>query len=130
MFCSIFQIGLFRPLSYVFVLSIRLIVNKKFPKTGFNREYLVLEATALPTEPQHFFDQGGLHSSVQFISAYYPAAPDSIPKHIYVFFELYSLKLSLYLIFECEENENKQKEAGIGPFLKILFLVCLICWHF
>ena len=27
-------------------------------------------------------------------------------------------KLKLYLLFECEKTENKQKEAGSGPYLK------------
>ena len=30
------------------------------------------------------------------------------------------------IIFECRKDENKQKEAGIGPFLKILNLMKLL----
>ena len=49
-----------------------------------------------------------------FVCAYHPAATGSNPKHtIYTFFNLYC---------DCNEkkNENKQKEAGIGPFLKTM----------
>ena len=50
-----------------------------------------------------------------FICAYHPAAPGSIPKHsIYTFFNLYR-----------ENNENKLKEAGIGPFKKRMFVESL-----
>ena len=53
------------------------------------------------------------NSSCGFVCAFHPAAPGSSPKHtIYAFFNLY---LSFEL--ECERDENKQKEAGIGPFL-------------
>ena len=47
-----------------------------------------------------------------FVCAFHPAAPGSIPKHtIYAY--VYMLISEL-----CGKDENKQREARIGPFLK------------
>ena len=48
----------------------------------------------------------------------YPAAPSLSPKHTIDAFSIYIVPI-VYLSFEleCENNENKQKEAGICQFL-------------
>ena len=48
--------------------------------------------------------------------SYHPAAPGSSPKHA-----IYAFSFIVFVLYlSCEKNENKQKEAGFGPFLKNL----------
>ena len=47
-----------------------------------------------------------------FVCAYHPAAPGSSPKHSIYTFSF--IEFVQYL--SCEKKENKQKEAGFGPF--------------
>ena len=49
-----------------------------------------------------------------FVCAYHPAATGLSPKHSIDTFIIYSLSFVLNL--PCDKNENKQKEAGFGPF--------------
>ena len=61
-----------------------------------------------------------LHS---YVIAYYPAAPPGTPSTPLSFI----VKFVLYL--SCEKNENKQKEAGLGPFNKLhSFLLLAALW--
>ena len=59
-----------------------------------------------------------------FICAFHPAAPSSSPKHAIYTFSIYIVQI-VFLSFEmeCEKNGNKQKEAGMGPFLKKSFVI-------
>ena len=51
------------------------------------------------------------------LSAVHPAAPDSSPSLQSTLFSIYTVQIVyLSLGMECEKNENKQKEAAIGPF--------------
>ena len=47
---------------------------------------------------------------------YHTATPGLSPKHIIKAF-LFIFKIVLHL--SCEKNENKQKEAGLGPYKKV-----------
>ena len=49
------------------------------------------------------------------ICTYHRAAPGSSPNHTINSFIIYS---QFVLDFSCEKYENKQKEAGFGPFFK------------
>ena len=50
----------------------------------------------------------------------------STPKHAIHAFIIYS-QICVIFVLNCEKNENKQKEAGFGPFLKKIALVFFIC---
>ena len=48
-----------------------------------------------------------------------PATPGLSPKHTIYTFSIHIVQIvNLSFEMECEKDENKQKEAGIGPFLK------------
>ena len=47
------------------------------------------------------------------ICAFHPAALGSSPKHTAI---IILVQFVLYLSLHCEKNENKQKDAGFGPF--------------
>ena len=60
--------------------------------------------------------------------AFHPADPGSSPMHTIYPFSLLSSKLCHIFRCNCEKNENKQKEAGLGQFLRIkCFLLNLMC---
>ena len=50
------------------------------------------------------------------------SAPSILPPrvHVYIYiFSIYTVQIVYFSLgLECEKNENKQKEAGIGPFFK------------
>ena len=49
--------------------------------------------------------------------AFHPATLGSSTKHTIYAFSIYIVEMVyLSLEMECEKNENKQKEAEIGPF--------------
>ena len=51
-----------------------------------------------------------------FVCTFHPAAPGLSPKHTIYAFSIDIVQIvNLLLELECEVNENKQKEAGIGP---------------
>ena len=55
--------------------------------------------------------RGCRHSSVDSST---PTIPGSSPKHA-----IYAFSFIVFVLYlSCEKNENKQKEAGFGPFLK------------
>ena len=81
--------------------------------------------TAVQSNKSAFKDEmeteslGGRHSSVDSSapSSLWPRVrvPSTPPTH----FSIYIVQIEyLSFEFECEKNENKQKVAGIGPFLK------------
>ena len=58
----------------------------------------------------------GSAAIAQWIRLRLPAAPGLSPKHTINAF------IQIYLFVSCRKDENKQKEAGIGPFLETLIV--------
>ena len=56
------------------------------------------------------------------VCAYHPAAPSLSPKHA-----IYASSFIVFVLYlSSEKNENKQKEAGFGPFFLKKYLLALI----
>ena len=65
-----------------------------------------------------------IHISVDSSVPYIPLPQVQVPSTPFMLFSIYIVQI-VYLSFEleCDRNENKQKEAGIGPFLPSQYVV-------
>ena len=61
-----------------------------------------------------------------FICAFDPAAPGSSPKHTFYAFIIYSQICAIFVMWK---EQNKQKEAGFGPFFKKKNLLVVLSIH-